>query len=288
MPDDLGLHFRPVRPEDKPRVLAFTANTWGDGDYIKDVFDDWLVDPRGRFIAAELDGEAVAIARLSDLGEGELWLEGIRVDPAHRRKGIGEALHRYNVDLARRYGGDVLRYATGEDNAASRRFGERTGFKHVANYWWHDAGPSTEFRPPERLTRDDWPALTTRFHSPLVHAPQKLYQHYWRWRVLSEARLETHLQAGEVFGLRREGSGLRAWSICSPDEDGEMWLQHLDAIDAGSLTEMARAVRRLAAELSCKTIVTFALEPSPLIGALREAGYRTEQFTLIVLELRWR
>ena len=52
-----SLSFRPVRPEDKERIIAFTLNTWGDDedDYIKDVFDDWLEDPHGEFTAAVLD-----------------------------------------------------------------------------------------------------------------------------------------------------------------------------------------------------------------------------------------
>ena len=78
------LSFRPVRPEDKARIIAFTFNTWGDNedDYIKDVFDDWLADPRGEFTAAVIDGQVVGIARLTDMGDDEWWFEGLRIDPA--------------------------------------------------------------------------------------------------------------------------------------------------------------------------------------------------------------
>ena len=37
--------FRDIRPEDRAEVLALTANTWENGDYIHWVFDDWLNDP---------------------------------------------------------------------------------------------------------------------------------------------------------------------------------------------------------------------------------------------------
>jgi len=289
MPDEIDLRIRPVRPGDKPRVLDFTAGTWGDGDYIQDVFDEWLADPAGQFTAVELEGQAVAIARLTDLGDGELWLEGMRVDPKHRKKGISKTLHAYHVSLARKLGGDVLRYATGDDNAVSRILGERTGFRHVGNYWWHEAIPSDEYEPPVRLAREDWPVLRTRFRSPLVRVARRLYQRDWRWRGLSEVRLKAHLASGEVLGLRRaDGTGLRAWSICALDEDTQMGLQHLDAIDSASLAEMAGSMRRYARDAGRSLVTTFAPEPSPLIGALREAGYRTEEMAMIVLELKLR
>ena len=290
----LNLVFRPVRPEDKPRVLDFTAHTWGenDGDYIKEVFDEWLADPRGRFTAIELDtadaalrGQPVAIGKLTDLGEGELWLEGLRVDPAHRMKGIGEALHNYHVDLARQLSGRVLRYATGRDNVVSRMLGERTGFRHVADFRWHIADAATDFGPPERLTGDDWAALQAWLDSPLLQSIQGLYPNAWKWSRLSEARLKAHLRAGEVFGLRGV-QGLRAWSIGALKAGwDEAQLHHLDGLDHPSLVDMAQAMRRYAADGGRKTIETFALDPSPLIDALREAGYHGEDFTMVILEL---
>jgi len=285
-PSHLPLVFRPVRLDDKPRVLEFTARTWDDGDYITDVFDEWLADPTGRFTAIELDGQVVAIGKLTDLGEGELWLEGLRVDPAHRRKGIGEALHNYHVDLAKRLGGDVLRYATGEDNVVSKLFGERTGFRHMSDYRWNVADASIDFRQPEKLMPDDWLALRPWLDSSLMRSAHGLYQDAWKWSALSEARLKAHLETGHVFGLRGE-SGLRAWSICALEEGWDaLPLHHLDGIDRPAVVEMAQAMRRTAADAGRQTVETFALEPSPLIDALGEAGYRVEDITMIIFELR--
>ena len=129
-PSHLPLVFRPVRLDDKPRVLEFTVRTWDDGDYITDVFDEWLADPTGRFTAIELDGQVVAIGKLTDLGEGELWLEGLRVDPAHRRKGIGEALHAFNLRWGRRVlsgGAVVLLISDGWDRGDPALLGEEMG-----------------------------------------------------------------------------------------------------------------------------------------------------------------
>ena len=283
----MNLILRPVRAEDKPRVLEFTAHTWGedDSDYIKDVFDDWLADRKGQFVAVELDGQVAAIAKLTDLGEGELWLEGLRVDPAHRQKGIGEALHAYNVELARSYGGRVLRYATGQDNIASQTLGARSGFRHISSYRWHMAEALTDFTPPDRLTQADWPALRAWLDSPLLRSARGLYPRLWKWGALSESRLSRHLDAGRVFGLRGEG-GLHAWSIGEVIEDWEeAQMHHLDGSDLASMVELARSMRRLAADAGRAKIEMAALDPSPVIDALREAGYRSEDFRMWLLEL---
>jgi len=284
----LNLIFRPVRAEDKPRVLEFTAHTWGedDGDYIKEVFDDWLADPKGQFVAVEIDAQPVAIAKLTDMGDGELWLEGLRVDPAQRKQGIGQALHAYNIDLARRYGGRVLRYATGQDNTVSQTLGTRTGFQHVGNYRWHVAEASLEFAPPERLAPNDLPALRGWLASPLMRSARGLYPRLWKWGTLTESRLTAHLDAGQVFGLRSE-SGVRAWVIAETIEAwDEAQVHHLDGSDLASMVELARSMRRLAADAGRAKIEMAALDPSPIIEALREAGYRSEDFRMWILELR--
>ena len=289
MAEALNLIFRRVRLDDKPRVLDFTARTWNDGDYIVDVFDEWQADPAGQFTAVELEGQPVAIGKLTELGAGELWLEGIRVDPAQRRKGIGEALHNYHVDLARRLGGDVLRYATDQDNTISQLFGARTGFQHIGSYRWHVADASTHFAPPETLSLDDWPALPAWLASPLMQSTRGLYQRHqslqWRWGALTESRLRAHLAAGQVFGLPGK-PGLRAWSIGARLAGwDEAQVYHLDGIDQPSLVGMAQAMRGYAAESGAKRVATTALDPSPLIDALPEAGYHAEDFTLFIFEL---
>ncbi len=128
-----NLTFRPVLPNDRERIVAFTCNTWGDneGDYITEVFDDWLADPRGEFTASVLNGEVVGIAKLTDMGEGEWWFEGLRIDPAYRRQGIAREFNRYHVELAKRLGGKVVRYMTGGGNVGSQTIGARAGFQHI-------------------------------------------------------------------------------------------------------------------------------------------------------------
>jgi hypothetical protein len=93
------------------------------------------------------------------------------------------------------------------------------------------------------------------------------------------------VQASNSSALRAQGAGLRAWSIAALD-DSDLLVQHLDGLDPESMTDMARAMRRVAADREGKKVALFALEPSPLIGALHDAGYRVDTFTMILFELR--
>src|SRR5512139_2737622 len=135
----INLSFRPVQPADKDRVMAFTFNTWGEGedDYIKDVFDEWLADPRGEFTAAAIDDQVVGIAKLTDMGDDEWWLEGLRIDPAYRLQGIASALMRYHVNLAKQLGSKIVRYMTGGNNVGSQTIGAQAGFQHILTYTAH-------------------------------------------------------------------------------------------------------------------------------------------------------
>src|SRR5512136_1833280 len=169
-----ALSFRPVHSEDKDRIIAFTFNTWGDNedDYIKDVFDGWLADPRGEFTAAVLDDKVVGIAKLTDRGDDEWWFEGLRIDPAYRRLGVASEFSRHHVALAKRLGGKVVRYMTGGGNVGSQIIGARAGFQHILTYTAHLAEASAEFPLPILLTQKDVPALTNWIDSPLMQ-----YQH---------------------------------------------------------------------------------------------------------------
>jgi len=80
--------FRDARPEDKAEVLAFTAHTWEFGDYIQHVYDYWLDDTSGRFLAIvhTPSGQIAGIDKLTMLSPAEAWFEGLRINPDFRGK----------------------------------------------------------------------------------------------------------------------------------------------------------------------------------------------------------
>jgi GNAT superfamily N-acetyltransferase len=292
------LSFRPVRLEDKDRIVAFTFNTWGDNedDYIKDVFDEWLADPRGEFSAAMIDDQVVGIAKLTDMGDDEWWFEGLRIDPPYRRQGIAARLSRYHVDLAKRLGGKVVRYMTGSGNVGSQAIGARAGFQHILTYIAHFAEASDEFVLPTRLTVDDIPALTQWIDSPLMRYLHGVYHDVWTAKTLTEAALRRAVEAKLVYGLKDEAGNITAWALLrsaeydDDSEDGQLHFMRVDHFDGewSAISELARRIRALAASRHRSEISAGICDYPPLVQAVVDAGYavNTDKFSLWVLELK--
>ncbi len=150
--------IRAAQPRDKRAVRALCARIWSD-DYIPDRFDEWVRDRRGRFWVAVEDGHLIGIAKLTLIGEREAWLHALRVDPRHRRKGVGTALLEHRLERARRLGAQVARLDTQEDNTAVHRMMRRFGFRlrEVDGYFERRARSVV---PPRRALPIDVPAVT--------------------------------------------------------------------------------------------------------------------------------
>ncbi len=292
------LIFRPVHPKDKARILAFTFNTWGDNedDYIKDVFDEWVADRRGEFTAAVIDGKVVGIAKLTDMGDDEWWFEGLRIDPAYRRLGIASEFNRYHVDLAKRLGGKIVRYMTGDANVGSQTIGARAGFQHILTYTAHLVEASNEFPLPDLLNPDDVPSLANWIDSPLMRYQHGVYHDAWTAKTLTEAELRRVAAANLVYGLRDENGQLTAWALLRPaeydgdSEDGEQRRLRIDHFDGemSAVTELAQRMRALAASRHRSEISAGISDYPPLVQAVVAAGYTVnpDKFSLWVLELK--
>jgi GNAT superfamily N-acetyltransferase len=293
-----ALSFRPVQSADKDRIIAFTFNTWGDSedDYIKDVLDEWLIDPRGEFTAAVIDDQVIGIAKLTDMGDDEWWFEGLRIDPAYRRQGIAASLSRYHVAMAKRLSGKVIRYMTGGGNVGSQAIGARAGFQHILTYTAHLAGASNEFALPTRLTLADVPALTRWIDSPLMRHLHGVYRNAWVAKTLTEAELRRAVEANLVYGLKDDSGQITAWALLRPteyDDDSEDSEQHRLRVDhfdgeLSAVTELANRIRALAASLHRSEISAGICDYPPLVQAVVEAGYAVnlDKFSLWVLELK--
>ena len=125
--------IRPARPSDREAVLAISAQVWGGEDYVPEVVDRWLADPDGEFSVATLRGRVVGFSKLTRHGPGEWWLEGLRVDPRYRGRGVARRLHAHQLALVRRIGSGTLRYSTGDGNRASQHLGLSSGFRDIGH-----------------------------------------------------------------------------------------------------------------------------------------------------------
>ncbi len=296
-----GFLFRPARPEDKEQVLAFTANTWEHGDYIKWVYDEWLVEESGCFLVAidEATGKIAGIDKLRMLSPREAWFEGIRVNPEFRGRGLSGLLQRRMLEEARARGARTVRFLTALDNLPIHRIAYRDGFsmRFSVRHWKWEAGKDAitqietpvfrEARSEEAQRLHDWWQQSGSFH-----AAGGLLDRGW---VFSET------SGGEWMGLAAEGrilvpEGTQVEDLVLPpplfivgEEDGgegDIRPWRLSLVAAGTedeWTEVAGAILQVAAARGVQRIDGLLPDIVPLFLAFEKAGFTRGEWTSFAL-----
>ncbi|RLC98106.1 MAG: hypothetical protein DRI77_05780 [Chloroflexi bacterium] len=277
------VHVRPAQPTDRPAVEAISAQIWEGHDYIPDVWGNWLTDSHGQFFVAELGGRVVGFAKLTRLADDEWWMEGLRVDPAHRGKGIAGQLQTIQVETARRTGRGTLRLGTHAENYPIHHIAVRDGFCRVAVYHPYRADPLPDDETPALhcLTETDlaaaW-ALTAE--SPRYQAASGLYEDFCKWKNLTREQLERHLAAGDIWGLDAEGK-LAAWALICREgkEEEEKDKLHVGYVDGkeNAISITLRELRKLAAQQGYTEVRFRPVDEPGLMAAAEAAGYEQRE-----------
>lgn len=202
-----ALKLRDARPADKRAVLAFTRRTWGDyGDFVPRVWGAWIADRCGRLIVAELDGVPVGMAKITDFGKGEIWLEGLRVDPKHRGKGIARAINVEVLRTLRRMKPRAVRYCTGRTNWGSRHIGRRFGFEIAAwmRYYWVKTRPG-KVRGELAGPREAAEIYAFMRASKFIRMTSGLVAEGWIFRELTPQLVASYIRQKRVMVIRRSG-----------------------------------------------------------------------------------
>jgi len=278
---DGKLNIRPARPDDRPAVERICAHTWEWGDYIPQVWDEWLADPRAVLQVGELDGQVVAVNRVLFQTPGQVWLEGMRVDPERRRQGIGWQFMEHDLAYAREHGAKVVRLATGHSNTAVQAMVARVGMVRIgaAQLLVAEAIPGG---PLPAILGAEWAAQVAAFlrrSSVLAHT-HGLYDAGWVWQSLSAERVAELLAAGQMAALLTPEGELAALAVASIDpEGGGMWVGYADAAPQRAsgrpeaVTTLATALRAHAAKVGSPQVEAMLPDLAWLRDAFRAAGY---------------
>jgi Acetyltransferase (GNAT) family len=245
---------------------------WEGDDYLPGYFDRWVMAEGGQFTALELDGQVVALAKLTRHARGEYWLEGIRVHGEYRGRGLAAALHDYHLALWEGMGEPgALRLLTGDP--AIRKLCDRTGFRplfhhHFAEAEALNASHAFQLVAPVETTRL-WPLLTA---SPAWAEWQGLCDLSWKWRELTPEFLDGRVRAGTVYHWRNWQAALMTRdAIHDDDQPGDRLVIQFPAVGEAYRWDFLADVRALAHALG-KRIVSWAI-PLALRAELPRAGY---------------
>ena len=305
------LEVREARDEDRDAVLAFCSRTFGDeGDYIGDMWDEWLADARGALLVGVVDGRPIALSHVRMTAPDEAWIEGVRVAAEARRQGVARVMVSRSLVRSRELGASVARMFTGATNVASQRLFESFGFRKVAELAYYvgaalspDPEEAARQRPPRTAAELDPTIAETTYdttegalpldahlstpgptefarlwawleQSNLTPFNGGLEIHHWTGRGLSEPALREYLAAGAVITLD-EWDAPQALAVASEDHDSEPTLEvrYIDGL-SDAIGRLALLLRTEAYRRTLEQVWLWLPDLLILRDAMDGAGYR--------------
>jgi GNAT superfamily N-acetyltransferase len=217
----MKLVVRPVTTADWPAVRRISSRIWEGRDYVLLFFRQWVRE--GGFWCGTRRGRVVGYGKTTELAPGEWWLEGLRVDPDCRHRGIGAELSRQVLYRALDERPTSLRLATSDSNHDLVRIIEDAMHLRVyVRFRSFTMSPNAEGRSaksglryslapgePGRARKLHTPsageALEFLHRSPEFVAGRGLIQASWHFREAGPRYLAELRRSGSLYGFRRQG-----------------------------------------------------------------------------------
>ncbi|XP_078056977.1 histidine N-acetyltransferase-like [Mustelus asterias] len=97
-----GLEFCLAQEADFEAVMSISGDVYGGLDYLPVRYHAWLKEPHRKVVLAKKKGQVVALVSTSILDDGcTVVVEGLRVAPTERGKGIAGHIQQHCLDLVR-------------------------------------------------------------------------------------------------------------------------------------------------------------------------------------------
>ncbi len=281
LPSRNGIRIRPARPTDKTQVLEFCKNTWPGGDYIPQVWDEWLRDKNGRFLVAEHKAEPIGIAHAYFQRQNIAWLEGVRIHPSYRGHGLAGRLNKALTRYAAQKGANLARLCTGSSNLASRRHLVKTGFKLLQRFQRLKSDRPlrkvpTGIKRSRKFSAETWRWISRR---PEFEKYHQTFSDGWTWYPLDSRAFNRFVkQDGAIF----TGSPPTSCSLFSREED--RITLGFAAGNSSEITMHARYLRNMARRRG-ERVRALIPKGTTMVKALENAGFE-KSGTILVYEKR--
>jgi N-acetylglutamate synthase-like GNAT family acetyltransferase len=276
------LIIREARSSDRKAVVAFSAKIWEGHDYLPRAWDQWLEESFGALLVAELDGRTVGTDKVTVLAPGEVWLEGLRVDPLQRSKGIAWALNERAMEIVKKLKPSTVRFSTVFDNQASRHMGEQAGFRFLFPCRRLLAQAKKGNLPREALGGiEDVDDILAFFEKSTNFRQMKgLFAWGWIFKTLDRPFVERVVVEGGALVARSLGkiSGL---ALFLKQRHGPKAALGIIDGDDRTIAALAGQFRIAAQHLGFSELISMVPESS--MPLLRAAGFRLEEPTRVVV-----
>lgn len=278
-----GVIVRPALPSDREAIVAFTRDTFEWGDYIADVFDEWLARDDTQVMVAVVDDVPIATGSARMLSPTEAWFHGARVHPDYRGRGIAADVSKDLRAWARDQGAVVGRLLIEEGNTPSIRHVEKTGRRRVATMVRcskpvGDASPSPSGnggrRVPSKLRAR--PASSTEAQAAfaswsvgeLGRASRGLFGIGWAFRRLTIEDLAAAARGSAFWEI---GAG---WALASPTQEARLEVGWIETRSEDA-DDLLRSLIDLAIGSGSESIILWVPEIEWTVRAARRLGFET-------------
>ena len=249
------MEIREAMKGDREQVLEFCRDTFSWGDYIEDVWERW--EFAGGLYVMEDGGAVVGMYHLARL-EKESWIEGMRVRPEYRKRGLGKRMMLHAESVIK---SGTIRLIIESKNRASISLATSAGY-----------GLEDEWRlftmAPDVQTSYALPARETGHLGGLISS--NTYADSWKWLPLDESELSRLAEQGRVIGLVENGKahGVGIW-YRSDDFPQTFQIGFVGGTDRGVL-EILKCAKNMAHDMHCDRIQVFVREKTGLRSEMVE------------------
>ncbi|MDG7014148.1 MAG: GNAT family N-acetyltransferase [Nitrososphaerota archaeon] len=249
--------------------MSFIKGVWGGHDYIPKVWDDWVRDRASPMYVVEVDGVPVGMNRLRLLDDGSAWLEGVRVHPAYRGRGLATMLGENSLKVARRRGATGFKLASDSRNRAAHRQISRLGFTETARFSVYTPSKGALARDGARLVRPSELDDTVRLirGTKEFELGRGVYWDGWRATTMTHGVTRGLVDGGEVWRLGR------AVAVARLGREGRgVWEQI--CFLGGEPPDAVRLARcLLGREMDASERWAYVPQRSRVVHALRASGF---------------
>jgi len=241
---------RQATHDDYHAVEAFTQDTWADqgrGDYIPDVFDDWVDanGPEWRTVVVEVEGDVAGTCQGKFLSEYEAWLEGMRVHPEYRGEGHGLRMVRDLFGWASDGGATLARNMVFGWNDAGLGQSMAAGFEPRTSFRWAEPEPRSTEADPDVV--DDpaaaWSYWTRSEAGDVLGGLALDSDHSWALSELSRERLHALADDERVFAVTDGGTRGMAARVRTTEQSNDDGTESLAEYAVGAWADVTAAKR---------------------------------------------
>ena len=278
---------REAKLEDKEAVLSFCRKTWEWGDYIPEVWDEWIKDPSGKIFVGVMDGKPVGITNVVIIKEGEAWLRGARTHPEYRRRGVITAITRKCLEFAAEKGARKARLVTESTNIPAQKALEKLGFKPVATFLdWENENLEVEVSSFSSWAENEdldkiWLYLQT---SECFKKSHGLYTKLFTWISIDKKEIKRFVENkgcikaelnDEILGLTLiDDETSRAW------QENSIQICYIDG-NFESAVDMLKFLKMFCKESGIKKVYAFSCNHQPVVRAFEQLGFKKEDTEIV-------